>query len=112
MPHTRQAVSHQPQRCSAPGPWRFPRVLCCPKSTGLRDVHGPGTLRVTGFERPAGHAVTHRLADLIETIRKDIPVYGELAAYQEWSRTAARFSFETYDLFLSASADHQSTNSG
>jgi hypothetical protein len=42
-----------------------------------------------------------RLTDLIETIRKDIVVHGELASYQEWARTVARFSFETYDLFLS-----------
>ncbi len=43
-----------------------------------------------------------RLADLIETIRKDIAVHGELASYQQWAATVARFSFETYDLFLSS----------
>ncbi|MGH3973755.1 MAG: P-loop NTPase fold protein, partial [Pseudonocardiaceae bacterium] len=44
----------------------------------------------------------HRLTDLIETIRKAVAVHGELASYQQWARTVARFSFETYDLFLSS----------
>ena len=64
--------------------------------TALRDAN-PGE-DIVHFLRSCGG---HRLADLIETIRKDIPVHGELATYQEWGRTVARFSFETYDLFLS-----------
>ncbi len=42
------------------------------------------------------------LVDLVETIRKDLPVHGELASYHQWATTVARFSFETYDLYLSS----------
>ena len=40
------------------------------------------------------------LASMIETIRKDAPMHGELVDYQRWATTVARFSFETYDLYL------------
>lgn len=66
--------------------------------TALRDAN-PGEDIVSFLRDHSGH----RLADLIDTIRKDVPVHGELASYQEWGRTVARFSFETYDLFLSGS---------
>lgn len=41
-----------------------------------------------------------QLADLIEDIRKDIPVHGDTATYRTWGHAVARYSFETYDLFL------------
>jgi len=50
-----------------------------------------------GMPTPSWHGLTN----LIETIGKDTPVHVELSSYQEWGKTVARFSFETYDLFLS-----------
>ncbi|MGH3568259.1 MAG: P-loop NTPase fold protein [Pseudonocardia sp.] len=57
---------------------------------------------IVGFLRQSTIPADQGLADLIEDIGKDIPVHGELASYQEWGRTVARYSFQTYDLFLSS----------
>jgi hypothetical protein len=46
------------------------------------------------------HQDQPQLAELIDTIRKDTPIHGDVDTYQKWGRTVARFSFETYDLFL------------
>ena len=59
-----------------------------------------------------GSAGLHRLADLVEAIREDILGYGRVATYQEWGRTVARYSFETYDLFLSGYPDSNDLATG
>ncbi len=42
----------------------------------------------------------HRLAELIESIDRDIPVHRDAGTFRAWGGTVARFSFATYDLFL------------
>lgn len=68
--------------------------------TALRDANPADD--IVGFLRQSNIPAGQELADLIEAIGKDIPVHGELASYQEWGRTVARYSFQTYDLFLSS----------
>jgi len=42
----------------------------------------------------------HRLAGVIESIDRDIPVHRDTGTFQAWGGAVARFSFATYDLFL------------
>jgi len=47
-----------------------------------------------------------QLANIIESIRKATTMNGELANFQRWGTTVARFSFETYDLYLSREREY------
>jgi hypothetical protein len=40
-----------------------------------------------------------RLAEFIVTLRKDIPVHGDLVDYRRCAAAVARYGFDTYDLF-------------
>ncbi len=73
--------SARPSGSSCPGSGR-----CCPHRG-----------RPSGWSTSTGYCASASLA-----IRKDTPVHGELASYQQWATTVARFSFETYDLYLSS----------
>lgn len=78
--------------------------------TGLRSA-APSTTNTPSSTAAVGDIVEHLraghpdpragvLADLIEAIGKDVAVHRDLSNYQRWGHTIARFSFETYDLFL------------
>lgn len=46
----------------------------------------------------------HRLAEVIESIDRDISVHRNAGTFRAWGGTVARFSFATYDLFLDVDA--------
>jgi hypothetical protein len=61
----------------------------------LRDAC-PGE-DITAFLRSTG---LDRLADLVESLGRHVPVHRDAGTFRTWARTVARFSFATYDLFL------------
>lgn len=75
--------------------------------TALPDAD-PGEDIISFLRSPAweSHRLG-RLTDLIETIRKDIPVHGELASYQQWARTVAASASRPTICSSAASADNQ-----